>query len=57
MIENKGKIMEECPYCGKEAEIELTCPECGREGCEHCMPSGKGCVCPECEEKEDEANQ
>lgn len=44
-----------CPYCGNEEEMEriFTCPRCGREGCWKCMPAGRGCICPECEEQED----
>jgi hypothetical protein len=43
-----------CLYCwhaiSKEA-VALRCPECDREGCGECMPGGRGCICPECEEK------
>ena len=28
----------------------LQCPTCYRDGCETCMPAGRGCECPECEE-------
>jgi hypothetical protein len=28
----------------------LVCPECGRQGCFECMPAGRSCICPECEE-------
>lgn len=49
----RKRKMEECPYCGIEAESILMCPECGREGCISCMPGGAGCVCPECEELND----
>ena len=45
--------MEECPYCGEAVNEILCCPECGRDGCWNCMPAGKGCICPECEEKKD----
>lgn len=31
----------------------LICPQCEREGCPECMPSGRGCLCPECEEGAD----
>ena len=54
---------EKCHHCGavqhqSEADKKngdppgflLTCPGCYREGCEECMPAGRGCVCPECEE-------
>jgi hypothetical protein len=40
-----------CPNCGCDCTgDELVCPECGRDGCSECMPAGRGCVCPECEE-------
>jgi hypothetical protein len=26
------------------------CPRCGRDGCPNCMPGGRNCLCPECEE-------
>jgi len=57
---------ETCPHCGavqhqSEADKEngdppgylLTCPQCYREGCEECMPSGRGCICPDCEDEND----
>lgn len=50
-----------CPYCGAQLDAEelrivdrigwMTCPSCDREGCSECMPAGRGCLCPECEEK------
>jgi hypothetical protein len=41
-----------CPFCGKSSEEQFIfeCPECARNGCPECMPAGRGCVCPECEE-------
>ncbi len=52
----------ECPFCGYELDAEheaivkqwgpFVCPTCGREGCEECLPSGRGCECPECEAAE-----
>lgn len=47
-----------CDYCGHQTpatddepfSYRLACPECGRDGCEECMPMGRGCLCPECEE-------
>jgi hypothetical protein len=47
-----------CDHCGHQTSdtsdepfsYRLTCPECGRDGCEECMPMGRGCACPECEE-------
>jgi hypothetical protein len=57
-----------CPHCKAKLEgdpeaqpgdypedfgdYKLQCPECYREGCETCMPLGRGCVCPECEDLE-----
>jgi hypothetical protein len=50
---------EKCLHCGKEqhqgsedsvAGYLLECPECYRPGCEECMPMGRGCKCPECED-------
>ncbi len=32
----------------------LECPTCHRQGCKDCMPSGRGCKCPECEEGNDD---
>jgi hypothetical protein len=29
------------------------CPRCGRHGCLICMPGGKRCLCPECDEGEE----
>jgi hypothetical protein len=44
-----------CGYCGYEDEsgeglYYLICPTCAREGCDECMPMGRGCSCPECED-------
>jgi len=53
---------ETCPYCSEKLDSEdqklfskygpLECPECGREGCSQCMPMGRDCMCPECEQVE-----
>jgi len=49
-------VVLECSYCGKTvlARDTLECPRCGRTGCctkdGGCMPGGKGCICPKCEE-------
>lgn len=46
-----------CPTCEKKEDEDgellnaFTCPECGSPGCDDCMPSGRGCVCPTCEEE------
>lgn len=44
-----------CDNCGYRDSgddfYRLTCPTCGREGCFECMPAGRGCECPECEEQ------
>jgi len=55
-----------CGTCGHDGSndpngenylYKLTCPDCGREGCDECMPAGRGCPCPECEDSErDESN-
>lgn len=52
---------ETCDHCGavqhagpEDAGVAgyvLECPECYRPGCEQCMPMGRGCKCPECEDK------
>jgi hypothetical protein len=49
---------DECAYCGADDDDDdeeplyiYECPRCYREGCPECMPGGRGCVCPECEEK------
>lgn len=43
-----------CPHCDNNGDHEkayvLQCPGCGRDGCPECIPAGRGCVCPECEE-------
>ncbi len=49
-----------CEHCGtpkdqEELDLEKTfgqlmCPSCERNGCFECMPSGRNCPCPECEE-------
>jgi len=59
-----------CPHCDKKQNGDpdaspddypedfggyaLICPLCAREGCEECMPCGRGCMCPECEDAERE---
>lgn len=49
-----------CGFCGdlvKKCDL-LICPTCEREGCcteteqGGCMPCGRHCMCPECEEDE-----
>lgn len=48
-----------CVACGHDASddpngecyaYQLECPSCGKEGCDDCMPGGRGVVCPECED-------
>jgi hypothetical protein len=50
-----------CGACGHDASndpngerylYKLTCPTCEKEGCDECMPAGRGCECPECEESD-----
>lgn len=47
-----------CAYCGEsrpEGDTDpwyrYECPTCLRDGCPDCMPGGRGCECPDCEEK------
>lgn len=48
---------EECSHCGElcspvpDGHV-LNCPKCLRNGCDACMPAGRGCLCPECEDPE-----
>ena len=46
-----------CGYCHVKSEdmYVLTCHDCQREGCPECMPAGRGCICPQCEEREEAA--
>lgn len=54
---------DRCPFCGVKRSDEemglaakhghLQCPSCSRDGCFECMPSGRGCACPECEQGEE----
>ena len=48
-----------CGECGyrddKEPSYLLECPSCGKLGCDECMPAGRGCACPECEESDEVA--
>lgn len=49
-----------CGHCGHqeggdEPAYKLDCPDCGRDGCADCMPMGRGCTCPECEEAIEES--
>ena len=48
-----------CEECGYDASddpdgetylYKLKCPICERDGCDICMPAGRGCPCPDCEE-------
>lgn len=50
-----------CGACGHDASndpngerylYKLTCPTCEKEGCDECIPAGRGCECPECEESD-----
>ncbi len=58
---------ETCPYCGERVRLEedekadypkdfgdywYEFPTCYRDGCTACMPCGRGCECPECEESD-----
>lgn len=46
-----------CPYCAEvvEEKFVFECPQCARVGCPECMPAGKGCICPECEESDNDS--
>lgn len=44
---------EEDKANGDPAGYVLTCPQCYRPGCEECMPAGRGCICPKCEDEND----
>lgn len=56
----------QCPHCNavlSEDDVEYfaengfyNCPECERQGCAECMPGGRGCICPECEDGDGEDN-
>jgi len=39
---------------GAPAGYYLECPRCYRPGCEECMPAGRGCLCPVCEDGGDD---
>lgn len=45
----------QCPSCGEECTSDelYDCPHCERIGCDYCMPSGRGCACPECDDEGD----
>lgn len=48
---------ETCPYCGTTMATDekvLSCPWCLREGCNNCMPAGRGCLCPNCENTDED---
>lgn len=46
-----------CAGCGKKEDedgnqlMAFLCPECYSPGCDECMPSGRNCLCPSCEEE------
>ena len=47
----------ECGGCGANHNPEdgllmaFSCPVCDEPGCSECMPSGRGCACPSCDEE------
>lgn len=49
-IELEKEERESGSYPDDFGDYYLECPGCGREGCSECMPCGRGCLCPECEE-------
>lgn len=50
VIELEPEEAEGGNYPEDFGDYYLQCPECYREGCSECMPMGRGCMCPECEE-------
>lgn len=61
-----GEGFIRCPFCDNVVREEdiVQCPRCEREGCAWmpgsveypdgepgCMPAGRNCLCPECEEE------
>jgi hypothetical protein len=44
-----------CYNCSEsiEPKYRFHCPVCDRDGCPECIPAGRGCLCPECEEAEE----
>jgi hypothetical protein len=57
---SRSTVPQSCSHCGAKLDGEdreliarhgpLACPRCNREGCDGCMPFGRGVICPECEE-------
>ncbi len=47
-----GHCEQTCGSIEDEDDLpyRLRCPTCYRDGCEMCMPLGRGCECPDCEE-------
>jgi hypothetical protein len=52
-----SEVYDCCDYCGREnvkPQDRLECSKCNRPGCcteeGGCMPAGRNCTCPECEE-------
>ena len=43
----------DAPYDPDDPLMALECPECGAVGCDDCMPVGRGCLCPACEDDEE----
>lgn len=53
----KKETETKCPKCGEVTEQIIECPRCGGCGCvERCIPAGKGTICVECEEEDEEDN-
>ena len=50
-----------CDYDASEDEepylYHLICPICGRDGCDECMPLGRDCECPECEDSDEDEDE
>ena len=53
----KLRAIEGCSHCGKGTDVVYECFNCSRAGCNACMPNGKDCLCPECEQHKQNAKE
>lgn len=58
----EGAVCGECKYDASQDPEDpylyrLECPSCGKEGCDECMPAGRGVACPDCENSVVEAEE
>lgn len=44
---------DECPSCGADTALILSCDNCYRNGCVECMPGGPGVWCEDCDDGTD----